>query len=80
MGAATNDGCIRLNNLNAGSLWPFLPFSCFILNGVTLLKLTSFNLIDMHEQILASPFGLNEAKTFLIEETSYFTCCHNSLS
>ncbi len=68
---------MRLNNLNAGSLWSFWPFSGFILNCVTLLKLASFNFIDMHEQILAASFGLNEAKTFLIEETRYFTCCHN---
>jgi hypothetical protein len=33
----------------------------------------------MHEQILAALIWLNEAKTFLIEETSYFTCCHNNL-
>ncbi len=64
---------MRLNNLNAGSLWPFWPFSGFILNCVTLLKLTSFNLIYMYEQILAASLGLNETKTFLIEETSYFT-------
>ena len=79
MGSAANDSWLKLNNLNAGSLWTFFPFSCFILNCVTLLKLTSFNLIDMYEQILAPTVRLNKTKTFLIEKTSYFACCHNIL-
>jgi hypothetical protein len=33
----------------------------------------------MHKQILATVIGLDEAKTFLIEETRYFTLCHNIL-
>ena len=68
-----------LDYLDVGCLWAFLTLSCIELDGVAFLKLTSINLIDMHEQILAALIWLNEAKTFLIEETSYFTCCHNNL-
>ena len=77
MGSANVVGWIKLNNLNAGSLWTFSAFSFFVLNGVTFLELTAINLVDVDEQILASPVGLNEAKTFLVEKTSYFACCHN---
>ena len=56
-----------------------MAFGFLIFDGVAFLELATFNFIYMHEQILAASIGLNEAKTFLIEETSYLTCCHNIL-
>jgi len=68
-----------LDYLDVRCLWAFLTFNSIILNGVAFLKLASINLVDMHKQILATIIGLDKSKTFLIEETRYFTCCHNIL-
>ena len=66
-----------LNHLHIRGLFSLGTLGFIKLDIVTFLKLASFNFIDVYEQILAAPIGLNETKTFLIEEPCYFSCCHN---
>ena len=66
-----------LHNLHAGGLHSLAALRFLLLNGVTLLELTTLNFVDVHEQVLATTFRLNEAVSFLIEKTSNFTFSHN---